>query len=319
MSSNTLSNVQKKIATLANERYNNPKTSLITFHFKPQLLSSTEEKLKRASIAYGSIAGKDIYLFDHFLNELEGKNLRDYSQNAQFSRTSYGSPESIEKGERPARSMNNKERWLFFSKPPEAVIEIYKLLSHISHQIDAEISTLPWELCDQKTGSPAVIANFLESLSPESMNLGKHQDSNPKEGIAFNVPKLFSDKEVHTNAFENGAVGKPWLISLMLYSTAENFDPNFSMGTVYYDQEGKICLRTNCLDTRLVLFEGDIWHSIEQSAIPQDIKTWRVSYVFKLIVNPKNETNSPKQKLRQWLNNVSPKINSLVLDQKTRI
>lgn len=317
MGSKTLQTIRKSVATLTNDRYNNPKTSLITFNFEPNPSLLSEKRLETASIAHGSIDGKDVYIVDGFLTEEEGIDLRDYSQKAQFSRTSYGSPESIEKGEKPARSMNNKERWLFFSKPPEAVMEVFKLLGLCAHAIDAEISTLPWELCDQNTGSPAVIANFLEGLSKESMDLGKHQDSNPKGGVAFSIPKLYSDHpESHPSNFENGGEGKPWLISLMLYSTAENFDPNFSMGTVYYDQKEQICLRTRCLDCRLILFEGDIWHSIEESNIPQGMHTWRVSYVFKLIVNPKKKGDSPKKRFYDWL---SSKITSIDLGQTAKI
>lgn len=293
--------IKKRAASLLNSRYHHPKTSLLIFGFDSHPFASSLKKWKNAQMQKIQIEDKDVYLFDDFFTSSESKDLREYSQTAHFSRSSYGSPESIEKGEKPARSMNNKERWLFFSKPPLAVEEVFKLLSLFAHVTNTEITTLPWELCDEKTGSPAVIANFLEGLSPESMQLGKHQDSNSSEGIPFGIPVLYSEGEFHPHQFNNGDVGKPWLVSLMLYAAAENYKTEYAMGTVFYDQRGNMALHSDCLHTRMVFFEGDIWHSIEQSKIPSDVKTWRVSYVFKLIFNPKDPQQSPKKAFQEWI------------------
>jgi hypothetical protein len=288
--------IKKDTAVLTDHYYNTPNTSLLLFHFEPHPFASSETRIQNCSTQHASLDGKSIYIFDHFFSQSEGEEMQNFSKKATFSRNSYGSSEAIEKGEKAARSMNGKERWKFFSNPPQAMNEVYKLFGMLAHRMDAEITTLPWELCDQRShGSPSVIGNFLEEASNESMELGKHQDCNPEKGIPFGIPILYSkENQFHTNCFANGDLGKPWLISVMLYVTAEEFLPEYRLGTVFYKSNGELALRTSCLNMRLVLFEGDIFHSIEESTIPSPIQTWRVSYVFKLLVNPRQKDKSMK-------------------------
>ncbi|HEY2810756.1 MAG TPA: hypothetical protein VGJ00_05155 [Rhabdochlamydiaceae bacterium] len=247
--------------------------------------------------------GKDIYLIDGYFSDAEAKEMRAYCAQATFSRNSYGSPEAIEKGEQPARSMDSKERWLFFSHPPQPINELYHFFGMLAHCLEAEVATLPWELCDANgSGSSSVIVNFLEKMSPESMELGKHRDCNPASQVSFGIPILYQQGgEFHPSSFANGAVGNPWLISVMLYVTDAAFLPEYRLGTVFYDQRGKLVFRADCIPMRIVIFEGDITHSIEASEIPPSIKTWRISCVFKLVLNPKNPDQSIKQKFSEWL------------------
>jgi hypothetical protein len=299
--------ITKDMLSLLGDYYAHPNTSTLIFRFEPQLFSPSESRLQSSCIKRASIAGKDLYLVDGFFRQAEAIEMHHFSKNATFSRNSYGSPEAIEKGEKPALSMNGKERWQFFASPPRAITEVYKLLGTLSFRLNAEITTLPWELCDREAhGSPAVIANKLEEASAESREWGKHQDCNPENKVSFGIPVLYSEeKMLHAEAFINGAPGKPWLISVMVYSSDENFLPEYCMGTVFYDQLGQIALRVNCSNMRLVLFEGDILHSIEESNIPPGIKTWRVSYVFKLIVNPKDPTVSLRQAFFDYASRVT--------------
>lgn len=281
--------IVKDTAILLDNHYNHPNTSLLLFRFEPERFASSESRLRGARVQHASIAKKDLYLLDGFFSKAEQEEMRSFSLQAPFSKNSYGSKDAIEGGEKPAYSMNGKERWRFFSKPLSATAEVYRLFATLGMELNAELTTLPWELFDPSSvGSPAVIANKLERASEESMEWGKHQDSNPEKQIPFGIPILYSqEKAFYPERFINGDVGKPWLISVMVYSTAEDFLPHYQMGTVFYDEHQQIALRTNCLDMRLVLFEGDILHSIEASKIPSDVQTWRVSYVFKMIVNPK--------------------------------
>ncbi len=293
---NYLPKIRKGTAVLSSDYYENPKTSLMVFHFDKVPQPDTLSRLKNCTTQHASIDHKDLYLFDHFFQKEEGDELRHFFGNASFSRHSYGSPESIEKGEKPAGSMNNKERWDLFSNPPSSINEIYKLFNCLADLLDAEITTLPWELVHKDTGSPSVIANFHKEISHDSMELGKHQDCNPEEGVLFSIPILYSSNgEVHQKSFINGSKGKPWMVSLMLYVTSENFRPEYHMGTVFYKDNGEPVVRANCTHTRLVLFAGDIFHTPEESKIPEGINTWRISYVFKLLMNPKREDQSLKE------------------------
>jgi hypothetical protein len=203
--------------------------------------------------------------------------------------------------------MNSKERWQFFSNPPQPILELYNLFGMVAHCLGAEVSTLPWELCDaNRNGSPAVIGNFLDEASQESMELGKHRDCDPTSRVPFGIPILYhQENKFHPSSFTNGDVGKPWVISVMLYATDEVFLPEYRLGTAFYNQRGEPAFRADCLHMRLVIFEGDIVHSIEASKIPTPVKTWRVSYVFKLVLNPQNPNQSIKKMFSEWIGNFS--------------
>ncbi len=228
--------------------------------------------------------------------------MRTYSRNATFSRSSYAHQESREKGEDPARSMNNKEKWEFFAKPPLPIKEVYKLLGLLAHRLNADISTLPWDLCDQNICASAVATNRLEKASKESMEMGKHEDFNTEKGIPFGISILYAkEKAFYPGSFVNGIPGHPWLVSLMVYATEDNFVPEYGIGTIFCTKDGGTAFTAECRHTRFVLFEGDILHSIEESKIPPEINTWRVSYVFKLIINPREADKSMKAALYEHL------------------
>jgi hypothetical protein len=305
--------IKKNVLTLTDSYYNHPNTSLLIFHFEPHLYDSSQARLQQCSIKLASIDEKHLYIFDNFFLPSEGTEMQEYSKAATFSRNSYGSPEAIEQGEKPAQSMNGKERWQFFSNPPAPLNEFYKLLSTLSSELNADITTLPWELCNPSShGSPAVIANRIEEASPASMELGKHQDSNPEGGISYGIPVLYSpEKEFHDRHFINGATGKPWIVSVMVYTTAEDFDPGYKMGTAFYQKDGKMALRVDCLNMRLVLFESDIFHSIEESKIPPTTNTWRISYVYKLIVNPREKDQNIKNSFFERMSRFSTPLENL--------
>lgn len=285
---------EKDSVTLLNERYNTPNTSLLLFHFEPHQYISTDLRLKNCLVERTSIEGKDLYIFDDFFTENESTILRNYSRDATFSRSSYACQESREKGEEPARSMNNREKWEFFAKPPQPIKEIYKLFGTFANRINADISTLPWDLCDQSICASAVATNRLERVSKESMDMGKHEDFNTEKGIPFGIPVLYEkEKTFFPGSFVNGDPGKPWLVSFMVYATEENFlVPEYGIGTIFCKKNGEVVTKADCHHMRFVLFEGDILHSIEESKIPSEISTWRVSYVFKLIINPKEANRS---------------------------
>lgn len=297
-----MAKIKKTSTHLLNEAFNTLKTNLMVFHFEANTYASSISKIQNCLINHASIDGKDLYILDEYFSKDEGETLTRFFEKATFSRDSYGSQEAHDDGEKPARSMNTKERWLFFSKPPSAIQELYKLLGFLSEKLHADVSTLPWDLCDQTSSSSSVIINKLEKVSKKSMDTGKHKDCNPEKGIPFAIPILYSHEPLaHPQNFINGASGRPYLITVMLYVTADSFNPDYNMGTVFYKNSKDIALKSNCIQSRLVFFESDIIHSIEESSIPESLHTWRVSSVFKLIINPKQETQSVKSDLQNFL------------------
>lgn len=311
--------VRKESTFLLNNYYNTSKTSLLIFHFDPFLFLSSQARLKQALVKQVDIDGKDLYVIDNFFSEEESEHMRSFSKRATFSVHSYGSQEAIEKGEKPALSMNSKERWNFFSNPPSAMHEFYKLLGSLAHSMDAEVTTLPWDLCADGTNTSSVVGNFLEEVSYQSMELGKHKDSDPEKGISFGIPILHADKEglFYDPTFVNGEEGKPWIISAMLYTTDERFLSKYQMGTVFYKDNKQEALFTSCHNMRLIFFEGDIVHSIEESRIPSDLKTWRTSYVFKLVINPRKKEESMKAKFSDFFNTFN--IEKSILKSSSRL
>lgn len=217
--------------------------------------------------------------------------------------------------------MNTKERWNLFSTPPPSIHELHKLLKFLSLQLKTEITTAPWELCHQeKAATPSVIINFHTEVSTETMQLGKHRDSHPEKGVFYGIPILYKEgTEFHENCFENGAPGKPWIVSVMLYAASEHYLPEYRMGTVYYKTDGEMAIKTNCFDGRFVLFEGDIFHSVEESNIPSETKLWSISYVLKLVINPKEANQSVKKMFSQILQDHSLHVDELTIGTDSRI
>jgi len=231
------------------------------------------------------INSQKLYTIDNFFNSSELELLRNFSKTASYSRSSYGSEEAINEGEKPARSMNGKERWEAFFNPFKPFENFYYFLESMSAQLNIEISTIPWELSNGKSSSPATIANFLTEVSFRSTELGFHQDFNPSSGLPFLINKKADKDTVFSGPFDNGAQGFPYLLSIMIYATDESFDPSFGMGTRFKFKDSEEFIDLECSHGRIVIFEGDIWHSISPSLLPS-LNTWRVSHVYKLILNP---------------------------------
>lgn len=291
-----LSNIKKEKFKNCKIAYQNPKTSLLYFSFEPHDHKEIEKDLQSSSIQGILLENKAIYVIEDFYQLEEAYELQKFSSSTTFSRYSYGSIEGIHEGEKPAKSMDGKERWLFFSHPPKPIKKIYRLLSYLSYQLDCELITMPWELFDGEAASPAIIANFVETVSLESMVKGCHKDYNSSKGLPFVIPNLFSSEDGH-QIFENGAIGKPYLLSLIIYSCSADFLPEYEMGTIFYSDCLTDSINFECKDMRILLFEGDITHSIAKSNFVNDGNTWRVSYVYKLIFNPQKEHQAIKEDL----------------------
>ncbi|HEX2582629.1 MAG TPA: hypothetical protein VHL30_00745 [Chlamydiales bacterium] len=295
--------LKKEMTLITDERYKDPKTIPLIFRFEPHLFEDSLSRIRNSTFIHHEIGEKELYLIDGFFTEEEAVAMREFSGKASFSREIFASSESQQRGQTPTCSMNSKEKWDFFANPPAPVKEFYKLVALLSHILDVEITTFPWDLVQGKLCSPAVNTNRIREHSKESVELDKHRDVDlEKKGIAFGIPILYGQEKAYfPNHFDNGAAGQPWLVTVMIYSTADNFHPEYGMGTVFYNEEGEISTRAECLHMRMVLFEGDIIHSAEHSNLPAGVSTERVSYVFKLTMNPKREDQSAKREFREIL------------------
>lgn len=291
--------ISKTTTILLNDYYKTPHTSLLVFHFDPKSYPSSETRLKNSTVQRHAIENQDVYVIRGFFTPEEARELTTFSSQATFSRTSYAHVESKDKGEEPAKSMDNQEKWLFFSKPPKTIQEVYKWLGLLAHKLDADVCTLPWDLCDGKITASAIATNRVETSSTENQECGKHQDYRTNVPLSFGIPVLYAPTTTYyTESFVNGDAGKPWLVTLMVYAAAPNFDKEFGMGTAFYTSTGNHSLTVPCENAQLVLFEGDILHSIAASHLQQGTKTWRVSYVYKLCFNPRSQQTNIKEAFR---------------------
>jgi hypothetical protein len=288
-----LETIRKVSLELVDSDYDPALCSLISYQFTPHPYPLS--RLTNCTVFDDKIDGKELFIIDNYFHKEERDEVRDFSQKATFSRAipSY-----------PAQTMNHQERLLLFSLPPAPLLQVYKLLSGLGHAMDATISTLPWELAGGEGDvSSSVAANYLCRASRESMELGIHKDSSPETRVAYAIPNLYDPGEVHPKQFVNGDPGCPLIVSLMLYAHAENYRPEYLMGTLFYDKRGEPVACSPCDHMRLVLFEGDIDHTIQESNIPDDVDTWRVSYVYKLLINPHHAGQCLRSLLHKQLAN----------------
>ncbi|KIC72134.1 hypothetical protein [Candidatus Protochlamydia amoebophila] len=295
--------LRKENASIISYHYQTEKTNPTVFHFVSIDFKSPPIRLKQSLISHELINEKDIYLIDRYFTEEEGESLRNFSKQAHFKTKIFADQNSRSKGETPDRAMDPEEKWNFFLNPGPAIQELFKLLNWLADRLHADISTLPWEMYEADLCVPAVASNRVESKTLESMEMGKHQDYDTEQGIAFGIPILYSETpKFHFNIFFNGSEGKPWLVSAMLYSTSEAFASEYGLGTVFFDKNDKQSFCADAKHMRLVIFEGDIVHAIEQSKLPAHENIWRVSYVFKLLINPKDKNRSMKQAFSELMN-----------------
>jgi len=294
--------LKKDKVQITHDTYLHPKTNPLVFKFSPAINPEINERSAQTQKKCLFIDHKPIFFMDHFFNQEELISLRNYSLSASFSNNIYGSTESISDGEIPAKAMNSQERWHFFTNPPLAVNQLFHWLSHLAAKLNVEIMTLPWELSNDTTNSPAIATNFLYQMSTTSSQLGIHKDYEPEKLIPFAIPQLYNSSATHfANQFINGAAGHPWMVTIMLYAAHENFEPGYGMGTLFYDDNKQLKHRVDCQHGRIVLFEGDIFHSIEPSFAPPSGEIWRLSYVFKLIFNPNSNASSVRSSFTKSL------------------
>lgn len=299
--------LRKESAEIVSERYKTTKSIPLIFHFEPAPFQSPALRLHDSDIRHVEIEGGDVYTFNGYFLDEEGDELRKISSQGKFERTIYADHDSKQQGEEPAYAMSNQEKWKFFSQPPSAIKEIFKLLCYLADKLNASITTLPWELYDADVCVPTFATNLIKQACADSETLGKHEDYNTeKGGVCFSIPRLYGDhSKAHPLKFVNGEAGKPWLVTIMVYATSEDFLSEYGLGTVFCKKDGEVFLREECRHMSFVLFEGQIVHGVARSTIPAGITPWRVSYVLKLVINPKKENDSMKQKFCELIRSVA--------------
>ncbi len=287
---------------LIDKEFDRLTTNLLSLVFAPDLDRIVINRLSQTHIDTRLIQGKHLHVIDRYFDDEICSSMREIARTTLFDRSIFASSEAREMGEMPAQAMSMHKEWQSCIDPCKAFEQIYRLFGFVSQQLESQLSMLPWRLCTDRKITSAFATNRLEGCSSLSMEAGKHKDYDTS-ALPFAIPVLYEDSNTYYRAgFTNGECGRPLLISAMLYVTAPNFDSStYGLGTVFCTKDRKIVKRVESHHMRLVLFEGDIVHSIEESTIPPGTQTWRISYVFKLIINPKSPHLSLREKLYSLL------------------
>lgn len=231
------------------------------------------------------LEGRMLLQIDHFFTKAEGDELRNILVNGDHSVSYPTSAKSFAKGEKPPKSLGEENLRYLLTKPPSAVDAVHKLFSFVAAELNVDISTHPWH----SSPSYPLANNFLTTYDANSASMGWHQDYDPKvDGTVFSLSRKLDDKTKYFDRyFVNGSPGNPWMLSLILYSTAENFKPQYGMGTKFNSLMAAKETIIACEHMRMALFEGDICHAIQEDLLPENVKTWRNTFVWRITLRPK--------------------------------
>lgn len=244
---------------------------------------SSQLRLKSAKLKMRLFSGLMQLQIDNFFTNKESAELRRVGE---FSRTSEltfpVNTMSVMMGEKPPKIMNEDDRLQVFKQPPAALDAVHKLFSFFGSALNVDISTFPWGLVS--CGN-----NFVLSVDKGSEDAGWHQDYDPNNGLPFSIPKRYKEED-YPSVFDNGRASCPWMLTVLVYTTAENFKTEWGMGTRFQDLQG-VKTTVECEHMRMVIFEGNISHTLQQSFILPGINTWRNSFVYKIILRRRKESD----------------------------
>lgn len=263
----------------------NQDPTVYSFQADQVSLFNAKNRLMNARVEHEVFGGSMFNIIDGFITAQEGSSLQKlfyrekfFTGETTFHWNNKNSPEKVS-------SLSNKQLAKFFTHPPEQFEQLYPLFAYLGEQLDAAVTTHPWRVQNNST----FVGNFLKHSYGKKM---LHLDYNPKNPTDYRFPKqFFSDDPYHSETYENGAPGQPWLCTALFYVAAENFQgEKMGMGTVALDEETSKTKTIQCKNGRLVLFEGNIPHGIGPAFFEKgEINTWRWSTSLTLAFLPKKE------------------------------
>jgi|GEM_PF-2836464 len=262
----------------------------IQVQFFPYSYQSSKERLARSRIRCEEVSGKRIYEINGFFARDEIDAEKDgYLDNNNYPRQILSDAQNSSLEEKAGRAMDIEMTWgVMIQKPGRVFSEIANLLCHFSHQLQAEILLQPIRVCHKEKCTNSIITNLLESMTHKNAVRGLHRDYHPKGGMSYALAK--EDGTLFPRQFENGAKGNPWLISVIVYMTSKDFDPEKGLGTGFFDDNGELKHIIKCSHLAMAIFEGDVIHGIAPSR--DDAKGKRVSFVYKIALLPKDKNHS---------------------------
>jgi hypothetical protein len=271
----------------------------------PVNLHAIENKWNSIKKQVFNIDNKQGVIIDDFFTTDENKQLITFVNNSTFSDTIYGSAEGVVLGEIPAKKLTEKKSQELLLSPPPPIKKLHDLFYFIGEKINAYTFSLPKKTCiPNLTCTGNVASNYVTEVSKNTMKNGFHKDYDPEYSPQYLLPKLY-ENSFYPAKFINGSPNSPYLITCMNYIQSDSFSSeNDGMGTLFQNEKEKITHTVQCQQGRLVFFEGNIQHSLQQSFGKADEKRWRVSFVWLLCFLPKSTQILPLQS--EWKKIMTP-------------
>lgn len=252
----------------------------LSWQFQAYPYLTIQNRLAQAGLQPYLIDDKVLVTVDGLFLESEGEELRKFFKEEQPTIPFASQPDSIAKGEKPPKRFPTDRLFELFENPMPSLDLVHKFFSYIGFKLKMDVSTHPrlW------VEFPIPFANnYLTEANAITEREGWHADYQTAAGLLFDLSKKCAPG-YYSRQFLNGKDDQPFLLSILLYTTSENFDPEFGMGTVFGDKKDP--LKIACKHMRLVIFEGDIMHATQQSYLPEGVTAWRNSFVWRIVFRP---------------------------------
>ena len=230
---------------------------------------------------------KPVVTIDQFFAEEEENQWHQWVNTASFTQKIFFSRESMA----DVCMMDQLSHLALLETPFPSLNRLYQLLGQIGAELNADVLLQPLQLNNHvsKERSHSIVTNVLREVPSASSEEGWHKDYQPEEiGLPFLIPRV-DTTVLFPPRFANGSFGNPYLISLILYVANKHFTPLWGLGTSMRDSQRHLTT-IECRSMRIVLFQGDIEHTIQASSdlCPKEALWKRLSLVMKLILRPKD-------------------------------
>jgi hypothetical protein len=255
----------------------------------PKSTFEIESAWKNTARESFEIENKNLSVIDGFFSEKENQSLTQLIKTLSFPETIYASPEAVIDGEIPAKKLHHTKAEQLLLQPPPPLEKLQGLFYLIGEKIKAHTFSTPKKTCiPSLTCTGSITNNFVTHISKETSRLGIHKDYDPEETPQYLLPKIF-EPNFYPASFVNGSENRPYLLTCMLYIHSEYFNPDLDgMGTVFFDKKNTSKYVAKAQQGRLIFFEGNIQHSLQEALREPEDEKWRLSFVWLLAYLPKN-------------------------------
>jgi hypothetical protein len=240
------------------------------YRFLPPIDKSAMERRIQSSCIYDiSIPQYTVVIFDHFFQADELTEINSALKKYSFSQNST-SMMGVHDPDVFTKTLSPLTNYFLFSSGLKVLDTAYQFLAHLAESCDAVVSTQPWIQGKRSAFHPNFVTHYTEK------ECGIHRDFQTNNFECF-LPKV-SGPGYYPPNFDNGAEGMPYLMTLLIYLTADNFDSNrHGMGTRIFEENGAVHV-VDCINGRFLLGELNAKHDLQGAKFLKGaVNTYRIS------------------------------------------